>query len=94
MHELHVGPDLEPQVAGRHHTAAEELAALASQPASLPDLGPGPGTLAILRIFAAVHETSQELAVTNDVTAGAVRRVAHVLTDTDAEVQRRLEGLS
>ena len=49
MSELHVGPDLEPQVAGRHHAAAEELAALASQPASLPDLGPGPGTLAILR---------------------------------------------
>jgi hypothetical protein len=94
MSELHVGPDLEPQVAGRHYAAADELAALASQPASLPDLGPGPGTLAILRIFAAVLETSQDLAVTNDVTAGAVRHVAHVLADTDAEVQRRLEGLS
>lgn len=90
MHELHVGPDLEPQVAGRHHAAAEELAAVAP----LPDLGPGPGTLAMLRIFAAVLETSQELAVTNEVTASAVRRVAHVLADTDAEVQRRLEGLS
>jgi len=90
MSELHVGPDLEPQVAARHHIAAEELATLAA----LPDLGPGPGTLAILRIFAAVLETSQQLAVTNDVTAGAVRQVARVLTETDTDVRRRLEGLS
>lgn len=90
MSELHVSRDLDAQLAARHRTAAEELAALAVP----PDLGPGPGTLAMLRIFAAVLESSQELAVTSEVTAGAVRQVAHALADTDLEVRRRLEELS
>lgn len=89
MSELHVGADLESQVADRHHAAAEQLSALRS----LPDLGPGPGTLAMLRIFAAVLESSEDLAVTSAVTADAVRQVAHLLSETDAEVQRRIQGL-
>ena len=90
MSELFLGPDLESQVATRHQSAADELTALAA----LPDLGPGPGTLAILRIFAAVLETSQDLAVTSAVTADAVRQVAQVLTETDVAVQHRIEGLA
>ena len=90
MSELFLGPDLELQVAARHQSAADELSTLAA----LPDLGPGPGTLAMLRIFAAVLECSQELAVTSAVTADAVRQVAQVLVETDAAVHRRIQGLA
>lgn len=90
MSELRIGADLESQVAARHHAAAEELSRLGS----LPDLGPGPGTLAMLRIFAAVLESCRDLAVTSAVTADAVRQVAHVLAETDAAVQHRIQGLS
>lgn len=89
MSELYVGQDLETQVADRHRAATDALAALTD----LPDLGPGPGTLAMLRIFAAVLEAAQELAVTSDVTADAVRQVAHALAETDAAVRSRFEGL-
>jgi hypothetical protein len=87
MTELRIGADLESQVAARHHAAAEELSAL---PGS-PTLGPGPGTLAMLKVFAAVLQCSDALAATNALTADAVRRVAHTLRETDAEIGRRLE---
>ena len=90
MSELFLGPGLESQVATRHHAAADELSGLAA----LPDLGPGPGTLAMLRIFAAVLGSSQELAVTSTVTAEAVRQVAHVLVEADLAVQHRIQGLA
>lgn len=90
MSELFLGPDLESQVTARHRSAADELSTLAA----LPDLGPGPGTLAMLRIFAAVLECSQELALTSAVTADAVRQVAHVLVETDAAVHQRIQGLA
>lgn len=89
MSELHVSRHLDDQVAARHLAAADDLSSLVA-----PDLGPGPGTLAMLRIFAAVMESTQELAVTSEVTADAVRQVAHTLADTDLDVRRRLEGLS
>ena len=90
MTELRIGADLESQVAARHHAVAEELSALPG----LPALGPGPGTLSMLRIFAAVLQCSDGLAVTNALTADAVRQVAHALRETDVEIGRRLEHMS
>lgn len=90
MTELRIGADLESQVAARHHTAAEELSSLPGFPA----LGPGPGTLAMLRIFAAVLQCSDGLAATNALTADAVRQVAHTMRETDVEIGRRLEHMS
>lgn len=87
MTELRIGADLESQVAARHHAAAEELSALPG----LPPLGPGPGTLAMLEVFAAVLRGSGGLAATNALTADAVRQVARTLRETDAEIGRRLE---
>lgn len=90
MSELRVSRDLDDQVAARHRAAAGELSALAVP----PDLDDGPGTLAMLRIVAAVLASSQELALTSEVTADAVRQVAHVLVDTDVAVRRQIEELS
>lgn len=90
MSELRVGADLETQVAAPHHTAAEELGELVG----LPPLGPGPGTLAMLKIFAAVLQSSDGLAAASDLTADAVRQVAHTLRDTDVEVGRRLAQMA
>lgn len=90
MTELRIGADLESQVAARHHAAAEELSALPGFPA----LGPGPGTLAMLKIFAAVLQSSDGLAATNALTADAVRQVAHTVRETDVEIGRRLERVT
>ena len=84
MSELRVGADLEHQVAARHHQAAEGLDELLS----IPALGPGPGTGAMLQILAVLLETSHQLAQANDLTADAVRDVAHVIRTTDAQVEQ------
>ncbi len=77
MSELRVGADLEHQVAARHH-----------QLLSIPALGPGPGTGSMLQILAVLLETSHQLAQANDLTADAVRDVAHVIRSTDAQVDQ------
>ncbi len=85
MSELRVGADLEHQVAARHHQAADELGELLTVPA----LGPGPGTGAMLRILAAVLDTSHQLAQASDLTADAVRDVAYVIRSTDTRVEEQ-----
>lgn len=90
MDDLRIGHDLEPQVVARHHAAADELGALAT----VPDLGPGPGTLAMLKIFAAVLSDADGLAQVSLVTADAVRQVAHCVQDVDAQVSARFTALA
>lgn len=90
MDELRVGDALESQVVARHTTAAEELAGLSG----IPDPGSGPGTLALLRIFAAVLQTTGELALANDLTAGSVREAVDGLRGSDEAVRRLMRELA
>lgn len=90
MTELRIGADLETQVGARHLAAAHELDELRG----LPPLGPGPGTLPMLRIFAAVLQCSDGLATTNAVTADAVGLVAESVRRADEEIGRQLARMT